>query len=87
MSAFDLRAKQALNNGFGNAWARGFELVITPMIFIAIGFGLGTWLGARPLLTLVFGAFGVIGTIVKLMYGYDLEMKKHEAEGPWAKRS
>lgn len=86
MSAFDLRAKQELNNGFGNALARAFELVFTPMVFIAIGFGLGTAFGARPALTFAFGAFGVIGTIVRSLYGYDLEMRRHEEEGPWKKR-
>lgn len=83
----DLRARRELNNGFGNALARAFELVVTPMVFVAIGYGLGTLVGARPVVTFAFGAFGVLGTIVRLFYGYDLEMRRHEQEGPWAKRS
>lgn len=83
----DLRSRRELNKGFGNAQARAFELVVTPMVFIALGYGLGTVFGARPAVTFVLGAFGVIGSIVRMYYGYDLEMKRHEQEGPWAKRS
>ncbi len=83
----DLRARRELNNGFGNAMARAFELVVTPMVFVAIGYGIGTLVGARPVLTFAFGAFAVFGTIVRLFYRYDLDMRRHEQEGPWAKRA
>ena len=81
----DLRARQELNNGFGNALARAFEMVVTPMVFIALGYGLGSLVGARPVLTFAFGAFGVVGTIVRRLYGYDLEMRRHEEQGTWSR--
>ena len=83
----DLKARRELNNGFGNALARSFELVVTPMVFIAIGYGLGTLFGARPVVTFAFGAFGVLGTIVRTLLGYDTEMRRHEQEGRWSRPS
>ena len=83
----DLRARRELNNGFGNALARSFELVVTPMVFIALGYGLGTLVGARPILTFAFGAFGIVGVIVRTLLGYDNEMRRHEQEGPWSRPS
>lgn len=82
-----LREKQELNNGFGNALARAFELVATPMLFGLAGFGLDHLFGIKPILTIVFFLFALAGVVVRMYYGYDSEMRRHEAEGSWAKRS
>ena len=49
----ELRDRQDLNNGFGNALARAFELVVTPMIFGFFGYLLDGRLGTRPAFMLV----------------------------------
>jgi hypothetical protein len=82
----DLRARQELNNGFGNALARAFELVVTPMIFIGLGYCIGSVVGARPVFTFAFGAFGVIGTIARMMLRYDVDMREQEERGPWSRQ-
>ena len=84
---FDLRARRETHNGFGDALARAFELVVTPLVFAGLGWLLDGWLGIRPVLTVVLAAFAVAGVVVSMYYGYELEMRRHEQEGPWAKRS
>lgn len=82
----DLRQRQELNRGFGDGLARAFELAVTPLVFAAIGYGLDRLLGTGPVLAWVLGTLAVIGMFVRLWYGYDLEMRRHESEGTWAKR-
>ncbi|HEX7133656.1 MAG TPA: AtpZ/AtpI family protein [Iamia sp.] len=75
---FDLRARQDLNNGFSNAFVRGFELVVTPILFGLLGWLVDRALGTSPVFALGAFAFGVIGTAVKLKLGYDREMAVHD---------
>ena len=77
---FDLRAKRELNHGFGNAYGRGFELVITPLIFGGLGYLIDRKLGTGIAFMLGLGIFSVIGMFVRVWLGYDLEMRRHEQE-------
>lgn len=83
---FSLNDKRAMNQGFGDGMSRAFELVVTPMVFGAIGLGVDQLAGTSPVFTVVSATFGVIGTFVRLWYGYDEEMRSHEASGRWARR-
>ncbi len=87
MDLRSLREKQELTNGFGDALARAFELVATPLLFALAGFGLDTVFGIRPVLTVVLFVFALAGVVVRMYYGYDQAMRRHDEEGPWAKRS
>lgn len=87
MDLRSLREKQELNNGFGEALARAFELVATPMLFGLMGFGLDHLFGTKPVFTALLFAFALAGMFVRMYYGYDREMRRHDEEGPWAKRS
>ncbi len=49
----ELRDRQDLNNGFGNALSRAVEIVVTPMIFGFFGYLLDGRLGTRPAFMLV----------------------------------
>ena len=80
------RDKRDLYNGFGDGLARAFEIAVTPAVFGAMGHGLDRWLGLTPVLTIVFVVLALVGMFVRLWYGYDTEMKAHEAAGPWAAR-
>jgi len=73
---------QQMNKSHGS-----FELVVSPLLFALIGYGLDRWLGTLPWITITFAVLGLAGAVAKIYYTYDLEMKQHEAEGPWAKRS
>ena len=83
---FSTNDKRAMNQGFGDGMSRAFELVVTPMVFGAIGFVVDQLAGTTPVFTAVLAIFGVIGTFVRLWYGYDQEMRSHEAAGRWARR-
>jgi F0F1-type ATP synthase assembly protein I len=74
----ELRDRQDLNNGFGNALSRAVELAVTPMIFGFLGYLLDGKLGTRPLFMLVFFV-GVLGYVFwKLFRAYDLQMVEEE---------
>jgi hypothetical protein len=82
----DLRERRELNNGFGEALARAFELVATPGIFAAAGYGLDRLFGLHFVLTWVLGMVALAGMFIRMYYGYEHEMQEHEAAGPWARK-
>ena len=79
----DLKARQDLNQGFGNALGLAVEMVGTPMIFGLLGWLLDRWLGTSPVFTLVLFLFGIVGMAVKTYYAYVEKMKREEAGTPW----
>jgi F0F1-type ATP synthase assembly protein I len=82
----DLRSKRETYNGFGEALARGFEFAVTPAIFGGIGWLLDRQFGTGPLLFLVLVTFAFVGMFVRMWLGYDTEMRRHEANAPWARK-
>ena len=81
----DLRDKRELYNGFGDTLARAVEFVVTPMLF---GFGgrlLDGWLGTGVVFTALLAVLALVGTSIRMYYGYEVAMKAHEAGAPWAK--
>lgn len=78
----DLRERRHLYNGFGNAYTRAFEFVLTPLLFAAVGWGLDTWLGTGPLLVLLLGLFALVGMTTRAWYQYTVEMDAHLAALP-----
>ncbi len=81
----DLRANQQLNRGYSDGLARGMEVVLTPLLFGAIGWLLDGWLGTDPFLAIILGTFGVVGIFAKLKLGYDRQMDEQEAGKPWTR--
>jgi F0F1-type ATP synthase assembly protein I len=81
----DLRDRQALNNGFGNALALAVEIVVTPLVFALGGWVVDRWLGTGPLFTLGFGVFAGIGVAVRLYYQYRDDMAREEEGKPWTR--
>lgn len=82
----DLRARQELNRGFGEALSRAFELAVTPVVFGFLGYLIDMRLGTSPIFLLAFAAFAVVGSFVKLWYAYDHEMKAQDAESVWGRQ-
>lgn len=66
--------------------ARGVELALTPVVFGGIGWVLDGRLGTGPWLTVGLVAFAIVGTVAKLWFGYDAEMRELEASSRWARR-
>ena len=71
----------------GNESARGIELAITPVVFGGIGWLVDGWVGTGPWLAIGFAAFALVGTIAKMWFAYDAEMRAHETNGRWARRT
>jgi hypothetical protein len=65
--------------------ARGMEIVLTPLVFGAIGLLLDSWLGTGHILAVALGIFGVVGIFAKLKIGYDHQMHEEEAGKPWTR--
>jgi F0F1-type ATP synthase assembly protein I len=72
--------RQRLNTGFGDAMARGFEIVCTPFLFGLFGWWLDGKTGTRPLFALTFGIFVLGYELWKVSRGYmtamDAETRK-----------
>ena len=81
----ELTARRDLYQGFGNALATAVELVGAPLLFGLLGWLLDHWLGWSPVLTILFGLYGLGGGILRAYYGYAAKMKTEEAGKPWAK--
>lgn len=81
----DLQTKQQLNRGYNDGLARGMEIVLTPLLFGALGWLLDRWLGTDPFLAIALGAFGFAGIFAKLKLGYDRKMAEVETGKPWTR--
>lgn len=68
------------SSGSEDGLAKAFEIVLTPVIFAVIGYGLDRWLDTGPWLALSFGmvAFGLKAMIE--WYRYVQRMQLHEEE-------
>jgi hypothetical protein len=82
----ELHERREVYNGFGDGLARAFELALTPALFGGLGHLLDVELGLRPLLTIVLFLFGVAGTSYMAWFRYEAEMRRVEADKPWARR-
>ncbi len=79
---FDLRAKQELHSGFGSAYARGWELALTPVVFGGIGWLVDRAVGTSLVFTIAFVLFSFAGVFVKVWIGYDADMRRQESQVP-----
>jgi len=77
---FAVPHQRELYNGFGNALARSFELIVTPALFTLIGLGLDHWLGVFPVLTIVFAVLAIVGMSIKMYYGYTVAIEAEQAK-------
>ena len=60
--------------------AKAFEIVLTPAIFAAAGFGLDRWWDTGPWLALSFGMVAFVGKLLVEWYRYAERMRVHEQE-------
>jgi F0F1-type ATP synthase assembly protein I len=75
--------RRALYNGFGDALAQAFELVVTPLVCMFIGMWLDGRFGTRPVLTIVLGVLALFSVVAKMYYGYKAAMEREEEGKPW----
>ena len=74
----ELRDRQDLNNGFGNALSRAVELAVTPIIFGFLGYLLDGKLGTRPVFMLVLFVFVFGYTLWKHYALYSAAMDREQ---------
>lgn len=84
-SVFSLNDKRAMNQGFGDGMSRAFELVATPLVFGGVGYLIDRVAGTAPMFVVTLGLFGVVGTFLRVWFGYDAEMRSLESSGAWAR--
>lgn len=75
-----------MNELLGDESARGIELAVTPLAFGGIGWLVDGWIGTGPWLAVGFAAFALAGTVAKMWFTYDAEMRQLESAGRWARR-
>lgn len=81
-----MRDKRDLYNGFGNGLARAFELAVTPAVFGGLGYLLDRRLDLVPVFTIAALLFALAGMFARMWYGYDREMRAHEADSAWGRK-
>ena len=80
--SLNLSERRELNNGFGEALSRAFDLAVTPAIFGVAGYLLDRKLDVVPLFTLVFSLFVLSYLLWKYWKVYEAEMVRHEQALP-----
>jgi hypothetical protein len=80
-----MQERRHLNQGFGKALSNAMEIALIPAVFAAFGYGVDRLLGTHIVFAVILGLVGIVGTCLKLFYGYRYEMEQHEREGAWNK--
>jgi hypothetical protein len=70
--------RREMYNGFGDALAKAFELVVTPAIFAFFGFLIDGKTGTRPLFTLLLGGLVFSYCTWRMWFDYDQRMQAEE---------
>ncbi|MFZ4811784.1 MAG: AtpZ/AtpI family protein [Ilumatobacteraceae bacterium] len=59
---------------------RGMDFALMILLFLGIGWALDARFDARPVFTIGFVIFAVVGQFVRMWYVYGAAMERHEAE-------
>jgi len=79
----DQDERRKLNQGFGASLSHAFEIAMIPAVFAGFGWLVDRLLGTGWVFTAVLAVVGLVGTCLKLYYGYNHEMARLEEAGPW----
>lgn len=69
--------------GYADTLGHGIELTLTLVVFGAIGWWIDRSVGTGATFTIALAALGFIGISLRLWFGYDREMRGHEAGAIW----
>jgi F0F1-type ATP synthase assembly protein I len=72
-------------HGFSNALSQAFEIVATLVIFVLLGLWIDGRVGSRPLFTVIFALFAVLGVSVRTYVAYKNQVARDEEGKPWLK--
>jgi F0F1-type ATP synthase assembly protein I len=59
---------------------QGMEMALTVVVFLALGWVIDAWIDTRPIFTVVFVVFAMVGQSVRMWLAYDARMKVLEQE-------
>ena len=74
----DLIPRQRISED--GTFARGLDLALVTVAFLALGYLLDRWLGTRPLFTIALVVLALVAQFIKLRSAYEIRMKRLEAE-------
>ena len=80
-------SRASLNKGYGQSMNRGFELALSIVVMVGIGWLLDRAVGTAPIFTVIFAIFGFVGATLKMWIGYDAEMRKLEDGAIWNRKA
>lgn len=83
----DLRERRDLNKGLDTGLSRAMELVLTPLIFVVIGVFIDRRFETAPVFAIALGLLALIGVSYMTWFRYEAEMREHERNAPWVRRS
>jgi Flp pilus assembly protein TadB len=83
-----LGSNRSMSNGPGSnrpgsvdaGLGQGMEMALTVVLFLGIGWLVDSWVDTRPIFTLAFVIFAVVGQMVRMWFEYDARMKSLETE-------
>ncbi|MGY9073397.1 MAG: AtpZ/AtpI family protein [Acidimicrobiales bacterium] len=64
----------------GDGLSKAFEIVVTPVLFGLLGFGLDRWLGSTPWLTAIFATVALAGKFAAEWFRYESKMDELQDE-------
>lgn len=59
---------------------QGMEFALTIAVFLGLGWLIDSWVGTRPVFTIAFVVFSMVGQSVRMWIAYDARMKVLEQE-------
>ncbi len=77
-----LDAQRGLYNGFGESYQRAIEYAAVPPVFGLVGWWLEGRLGWRPVLTIMFVLYAVVGLAIRTYFAYNARMIDEEGRLP-----
>jgi F0F1-type ATP synthase assembly protein I len=83
----ELRSRRAATqSGYNDGLTQALTFVVAPLLLGLLGFAFDRWLGTRPILMLLLGCLGVVGTFVTAFYEYQARCAREDEGKPWTRR-
>jgi len=77
---------RAVENSAGGL-GHGAEMAFGVLVFFLIGFAIDYFAGTTPLFMIVMTVLSCVGNFIKMWFGYDIAMKRLEAERAATRRA
>ena len=71
-----LNRSSSVDQGLG----QGMEIAMAMGLFLGLGWLVDSWLGTRPIFTIVLTLLATVGTFAKIWFSYEERMRTLEAE-------